>query len=292
MNLSDLIDRHLVRRCCLCLVLATVTVLVQAEEVPPIWKTPVDIGGQSVSLPEPSFDDAMDADRQEQVLGEVAGKYPLDLFLRDSIVAPFRLERENIKNQQGERVGHRVDVWFVVHGSLQTIRDGKLFESMLDVTAEADNDPDTGSALSDEQLAARGIKTPAGDGGGRGFYRFSVDVIDRVRVEGVVLADIQSTESSHFASVFLDDRFAEDQEFPNRWRPRGSDAAVAFPYRGLAAYAKATRLRGHDGAILVECHAVVHEPREWFNGPNLLSSKLPLVTQDTVRKFRRAIGKQ
>jgi hypothetical protein len=33
------------------------------------------------------------------------------------------------------------------------------------------------------------------------------------------------------------------------------------------------------------------EPREWFHGTNLLRSKLPIVAQDIVRKFRRNLAK-
>ncbi len=116
-------------------------------------------------------------------------------------------------------------------------------------------------------------------------------MIDRVLVQGVILGTTQRTEISHFASVRLDERFGGDKDFPNQWRHLDAKPDDAVPYSGLAGYAKATRLLGHGDAILVECHAVVHEPVEWFQGPNLLSSKLPLVTQDAVRSFRRALGK-
>ena len=45
-----------------------------------------------------------------------------------------------------------------------------------------------------------------------------------------------------------------------------------------------------SGAVLVEYHLVFEEPQGWFGGSNLLRSKLPLVCQDGVRKFRRRMA--
>ena len=42
-------------------------------------------------------------------------------------------------------------------------------------------------------------------------------------------------------------------------------------------------------AMLIEYHVVFEEPEAWFQGANLLSSKLPLVIQDVVRSFRRKL---
>jgi hypothetical protein len=42
--------------------------------------------------------------------------------------------------------------------------------------------------------------------------------------------------------------------------------------------------------VFVEYHLVFDELPEWFNGANLLRSKLPIVCQDGVRKFRRRVS--
>ena len=55
-------------------------------------------------------------------------------------------------------------------------------------------------------------------------------------------------------------------------------------------YMKASRLAQPSGAVLVEYHLVFEEPQGWFGGSNLLRSKLPLVCQDGVRKFRRRMA--
>ena len=62
------------------------------------------------------------------------------------------------------------------------------------------------------------------------------------------------------------------------------------PYVGLGSYAKATRLAEPAGAIFMEYHVAFVEPQGWFHGTNLLRSKLPIVAQEMVRKFRRNLG--
>ena len=294
-----------------CLILVCLFLLCPArhaangQEPNEIWTTPVQIGGVSITLPAPSLSDSLDVEQQEKAISVVAGKYPLDRFLKDSIVAPFQLNRENIKNAEGERVGHRVDVWFVAYGPLDAIDDQDLFTQMVDASGSEREDSgsgdsgrgDSGQALTAEQLAARGLILQDDGDAKSDLYQFSVGVIDRVLVQGVILATTLSTPNSHTASVRLDERFKSDAEFPNQWRHLDGDTQDWVPYSGLAGYAKATRLKGpllqeHGDAILVECHAVMHEPGDWFRGPNLLSSKLPLVTQDAVRKFRRNLARQ
>ena len=45
------------------------------------------------------------------------------------------------------------------------------------------------------------------------------------------------------------------------------------------------------GALFVEGHVVFAEPVKWFDGANLLRSKLPPVIQGQVRSFRRELAK-
>lgn len=272
------------------------------QEPDPVWHKPIQIGGVAISLHPPSMDDSMDAAQQQAGLQTVAGKYPLDRFLKESIVSPFHLERENIKNEVGERVGHRIDLWFVAHGPLEAIQDQDLFAEMIgadDSSGGAQpvgDSPDSSAAdagrrLTEAEVAERGLYELREPGLTLGYYRFSADVIDRVVVEGVVLGLTRNSPRSQFAGMHLEEQFEQDKDFPNRWRHRDAAAEEARPYRGLAGYAKATRLLEHGDAILVECHAVIHEPPEWFSGANLLSSKLPLVVQDSVRSFRRNLAK-
>jgi hypothetical protein len=50
---------------------------------------------------------------------------------------------------------------------------------------------------------------------------------------------------------------------------------------------KLTRLREPAGAVFVEGHVIFAEPKGWFDGENVLRSKLPLGVQNQVRALRR-----
>lgn len=255
---------------------------------------PTTIGGVPVTVPEPSMPSGLDAQMQASVLTELAGKYPLDRFTKDSIVAPFTLKRKTIKNSDGERVGHQIDLWFVAYGRLDAIGDEDLFLAMVE--SKDSDDAGAGQPISDEELSARGLKASFVEALGTNmrlaYYQFSSPVLDRVIVEGVVRRFSSANQDSYFASIALEDAFRRDTKYPNRWWHSRKDIADAVSYSGFGGYARATKLLGYEDAILVECHAVLHEPQAWFNSANLLSSKLPIAVQNTVRKFRRALAKQ
>ena len=104
-----------------------------------------------------------------------------------------------------------------------------------------------------------------------------------------------SDESISLASQ-LDPRFIDDPDFPNQWQSVTRNdlgqlvLGEAVPYVAAGFYVKATRLQGEEDAIFIEYHHVFEEPEGWFRGVNLLRSKLPLIVQDRVRKFRRQLA--
>jgi hypothetical protein len=55
---------------------------------------------------------------------------------------------------------------------------------------------------------------------------------------------------------------------------------------------KITRLAEPAGSLFVEYHVAFAEPQGWFQGANLLRSKLPIAAQDSVRKFRRTLAER
>jgi hypothetical protein len=68
------------------------------------------------------------------------------------------------------------------------------------------------------------------------------------------------------------------------------DQTDSHPYEGAGGYMHVAKLSDPSGACLIETWMVLHEPTEWFRGSNLLRSKLPLMIQESVRKFRRHLG--
>ena len=92
------------------------------------------------------------------------------------------------------------------------------------------------------------------------------------------------------------ERFLNDAELPNRWRPiffselgrvRLGDPS---PYSGFAGYTKVTQLKEPSGAVFIESHVVFDEPQGWFQGANYLGSKLPLAARNSVTSFRRKLN--
>jgi hypothetical protein len=71
-----------------------------------------------------------------------------------------------------------------------------------------------------------------------------------------------------------------------------TSAGPAEAYSGAGGYLKATQLAQLSGAILVEYHSIYSEPHDWFNGANLLQSKLPILLQSRVRELRREVKKK
>jgi hypothetical protein len=103
-------------------------------------------------------------------------------------------------------------------------------------------------------------------------------------------------DDSVVVATVVDPRFDADSEYPNVWRSISADEAgrrqMGPPekYSGLGSYMKATKLGGSGDMLFVEYHVTFAEPEGWFHGTNLLRSKLPIVAQDMVRKFRRNLS--
>ena len=60
----------------------------------------------------------------------------------------------------------------------------------------------------------------------------------------------------------------------------------------MGIYAKITRLHAPEGALLIEWHLVYSEPQGWFDGTNLLGSKMPAIVQSRVRATRRELVRE
>ena len=95
----------------------------------------------------------------------------------------------------------------------------------------------------------------------------------------------------------VDPRFDGDERFPNTWQKLTRDeagkliAGEPHPYSGCGGYAKVIQLHQPEGYVLVEGHMAFVEPRAWFNGANLLGSKIPALIQTEVRDIRKALRK-
>ena len=254
----------------------------------------VKFGAGTVKLPKPSRPDGLDAVAQQAALAKIADEnHPVEALTRKAVVAPFILKIADEKVSGAARP-RRVDLWFVAYGDVHKMTDETFVKQSVDAEAAAAPDAPQGAVLTDEELKSRGIM-PEPD---EKYLAATMNLFNRVRLSGAMRTMLTRTDESVLAAGMLDPRFAKDDKYPNTWRPivREESGAQklgpAQPYSSAAWYAKATRLAKPTGAVLVELHLVFDEPEGWFNGANLLRSKLPIVAQDGVRKIRRKIAEQ
>jgi hypothetical protein len=246
--------------------------------------------GVAVQLTQPTLPDGLDAAAQQRAVEGVADEtHPLDALMRHSIVAPFVLKIADEKPVR-DALPRRVDLWFFAYGDLQKITDESFLKGMI----EGDSKGNAGGLLTDQELQQRGL-TPGKD---ERYAAGTVSLFDRVRISGVMRMQLTRTDDSALVAGVLDPRFERDATHPNSWSPitRDEDGKlqVGQPrvYHAVGWYCKVTRLAAPAGALFVEYHLLFDEPHGWFNGANLLRSKLPILAQDGVRKLRRRLEGQ
>jgi len=254
--------------------------------------------GQVVRLPKPTMADGLTAKEQTAVLTKAADKYPLDRFLKNVVVSPYVLDVNAVGDAGGEHRGQQIDFYFVAYGTLDAVTDSDL---LTDIAGESegtgpDAPPANARALTDDELKARGLPLSGASTTDPTYMMIDVPILERVRLGGIAQGVQYKSDAAVLGAMKLDEAFSKDPKFPNSWKPIGRDKlgkstlGAPAPYSGMGGYMKVTKLIEPAGAVFIECHLVFDEPHAWFNGANLLRSKLPLIVQDSVRKFRRKLG--
>lgn len=253
-------------------------------------------GASSMKLPAPLLDDAMSAAEQRKAVEEVAeGKQTWQALSRKAVVAPFILKSE-MEAAGPDASVRRINLWFVAYGDLATIKNDSFLTEQFQSTS-TDDDEAMAHVLGKEELEKR--KIPAHRLVDRFRYvAADVTLMQRVRIQVTTCTELTETPQSVIAASQVADEFRADPDRPNQWIPLVRDAngkltnGTPQPYAEMASYVKATPLKDVKGALLVEYHLAFVEPRGWFNGSNLLRSKIPIVAQNIVRQVRRALTKK
>lgn len=248
-----------------------------------------------VTLPPPTMADGLDAAAQQNIIRTLTGsESTYRQFMRNSVVTKHILHMDEI--EQDRAPARRADVWFVAYGDLDILANQEFLESLVAANEDEDNRlHGEGHQLTAEELAERGIELvpaePDREQYGYGAYR----LMKRVEVHGTIRTFWSRTDESILFAGELDPRFSSDDEFLNHWRPLDRNetgelvAGGPQPYGGMGMYMKITQLKEPKGALFVEGHLVFSEPYDWFDGANLLGSKLPAIIQNQVRSARREI---
>lgn len=254
-----------------------------------------------LQLPLPTLADGVDSAGEQAVLAKIVGdRYPVDEFVRDSVVTPFVLRFPDIGGPAASARG--VDVWFIVYGDLNDLSK----DDVLKEFTTARGRETTLHVLTGAELQSRNLPAASGDTGkmlmkpGESAERFvhtTAPILEKVELRQTLRCVLSRAEESIVIATIVDHRFDRDQEFPNLYQRliRNENGETTKgpvqPYAGAGGYLKATRLAKPAGAILVEYHAIYSEPRDWFNGANLLQSKLPILLQSRIRELRRDLRK-
>jgi hypothetical protein len=252
------------------------------------------VGDKAVKLPEPSLSSEADAKEQTEVIRRVSGKkYDYDQFVRKSPVAPFMLEMNTVGAEGEDRV-QRVDLWFIAYGKLDAVTNEEVLDQLIGSGSRSDKGES--EALTDEELRQRDLKIESSDERRESYYRTDAPLLDKVQISGIGHGVTTRNKNGILAASVLDPRFADDPKYPSRWRPIVRDAGKTRsgdprPYAGFGGYCQVVALKEPKGALFFECHMAINEPHGWFNGANLLGSKLPIVFQDNVRTLRRKLAK-
>ncbi len=248
-------------------------------------------------LPAPRMADGLDSKEQIAVIKRLIGEdIDFGVFADDSINAPqLLLPLRTVKGGDSQAPARQLDLYFIAHGNLKKLTE----KSVLDRALGNDRNKAEGKELTAEDLKKHGI-TIAPENQKHEVYGYTTsNLMDRVEIHAVGHSYWSETPESIVQAAEIDERFARSSPFPNQWRsavkegPGVKPVGPAHPYEGVGYYVKATRLKDPNlkGAIFLEVHLIFTEPVGWFEGTNQLTSKLPAVIQDTVRKLRRALKK-
>jgi hypothetical protein len=247
---------------------------------------------------QPTLRDGMTADQQTQAIGSILGNLEEERFFKPSVVSPFVFELEPLSKLENGGQRQRLDVWFVAHGKLDDIEEKKMMDDLTGPEAKKTPGlPEIARALTEEEMKSRDLKFgDQPDGSGRSYGIMGANILDKAFVTGITSSRYRKTDESIELFLRMSPSLFDDADFPARWHSisKADDGTFrlgeANPYTDLAALIKVTKLVGVEDGLFVEVHVVYAEPFGWFEGRNLLRSKLPPVLQDSVRKFRRKLA--
>jgi hypothetical protein len=242
-------------------------------------------------LPEFTMADGLDQTAQEKILKDVIAKQKdspptLKQFTENKLNAPFIKIDTAIPNS----TSHQIDLYFIAYGNLQTVANGNFWKARIGQKGKNG----TLDFLKPKDLAQRGL-TVIDQPKIKEAYAFAdkIDLFEFVQVSGTARSMETIGDQSVVVAILLDPKFHGDKEFPNEWRkvtfgPKGApQIGNPNPYDGVGAYAKVTQLQSPDDALFVEYHIIYNEPAGWFDGRHVLETKLPMMIDNDVKRFRK-----
>lgn len=252
--------------------------------------------GPKFKLPAPLLEPGQQPKNTMELLEKASGRVPVDLFLRQTVTAPFSLDISSVDKAKEERCGQLITLRFVAYGKLESAMDADFLKQLLTGKPKPGRAANESVALTSKELEKRGIRVVKQPNVKDEYGTLLMTLLDKVQVEGITHSIHVNVPNCVIYATKLDERFKDDQEYPNRWRSikqvnEKEKLGPKVPYSGLGGYVIVTKLPEPTGALFIEAQFLLHEPFEWFDGFNLLRSKMPTAIQDNVRSFRRKLAK-
>ena len=247
-----------------------------------------------VKLPKPILPDGLDAAAQKEILLKLIGDdYTFEDFTRRSQVSPHVLRIRDAEPSDPKSPSRGLDTYFVAYVDLKSFDDEKFLERSLNI---GKGEGGKAKPITRDDLIKRNIDPKRLDAKQEGFSHIEFDFLEKVRLRVTGHGMATKSGESIVAGAEVDSRFRGDKEFPNEWQSVAKvqgkvEYGPASPYGGSGMYVKITKLAEPVGAVFVEQHIVYAEPSGWFDGANLLRSKLPPVITISVRRMREAWAK-
>jgi hypothetical protein len=256
--------------------------------------TGLEAEGALAKLGEPLLRRGMSSEEQREILLKLVGSSKaLDDFLEASVTAPFKSKLHDWRGTTGTIRGF--DIYFAVHAKLDEI-------SSDDIDGQAKKSGNTdaggmhfeGRSLEVDELKKLGITQERQSDR---FGRIECSLLDKVEAKLTNRSLATRSETSLLvATKTIDDQSASDA-LRNVWRSAERRAGKLSygpwqPYAGVIAYTKASRLDFSPDTLFVEIHGAFAEPKAWFNGRGILTSKISLVAKDKIPALRREIAKR
>jgi len=266
------------------------------ESANPLYKALLDPGllvgpNANARFPAPTMPDGLDAAKQKAIIETlIKDDYSFAEFTRKSVVAPQVLKLRDVSPSDPKAPARGVDVWFIAYGDLKALDDDKFLERLVN----AGKGEGKGGALTKDDLSKRKINLA--DEKRESYGHIEFDFLEKVHLKATGRVVWTRTDDSALVAGEIDPRFLNDKEFPNQWQSIIKEGGATklgptAPWSGAGFYLKITRLAEPAGALFVEQHIIFAEPGGWFDGANLLRSKLPIAVQSNVRSMRKEWAK-
>ncbi len=262
-------------------------------------ETAADLGARGVEVAEcvwaelPRAVLKFDVAQAPDDLRALAGAAEWERFATDSPTAPVTVVIEPF-TADGTRLAHKVHTAFTLHAPLERLREDETLRKSLGT--EDDSKGSTARPLTDEEVREAGL---AIDSNGRDkLVYLEIPLLNRVTIRGVVRAVATEHPDGVELAWQFDPRLREHPRWRATWTRLEENELGARvegqpqPYRGCGGIIAARKLATDGGVdlVVVESRMVLGEPEAWFQGSNLLRSKIPLTTQEGVRSVRRRLA--